>query len=231
MNGDVCLSYQKLEKKESLIIIIERNKFNKDTQVIQEFLKTFEQLNIPAIFFESKVKWIVDKYRNSTVKYTGIAYLDKWLWGALHIKYWPYITLRNSRLYKLWEIGRMLKKHKKMDSKREVVLVGRSFGAILATQASLMYPVSKIICLGYPFKSPSKQYEEPYRTYHLNKMSVPIFIAQGKQDQYGGEEVEKKYSFSPTTQISFFDTDHDFELDAEEKKRLTLQIKAFLEVS
>ena len=72
--------------------------------------------------------------------------------------------------------------------------------------------LKQIICLGYPFKNP-QQPDEPERYLHLSAINTPMIIIQGAQDEYGGLDVPERYMLSPRVELSFFDTDHNFNID------------------
>ncbi len=103
----------------------------------------------------------------------------------------------------------------KLGNKYEKYILGRSQGAIIASQIAEKYSVSKLFCLGYPFKNPERE-EEEYRTFHLKDLKTPTIIFQGLKDEYGNPISIKKYPLSNSIKIHFFDTDHGFSLPKED---------------
>jgi predicted alpha/beta-hydrolase family hydrolase len=91
---------------------------------------------------------------------------------------------------------------------RDVVLVGRSSGARLATRYATRHPVAGVICLGYPFRNPAAG-PELERYEHLAELTVPTLICQGWRDEYGGPNIFHDYAFSPTVRAHLFDGGHD----------------------
>lgn len=98
----------------------------------------------------------------------------------------------------------------KLPTGREVTIIGRSAGAILATQLADQFAIKKVICLGYPFKHPDKE-EESYRTEHLQHIIATTLIFQGENDVYGNVEQAKKYKLSSAIQLFSFETDHEYQ--------------------
>lgn len=93
----------------------------------------------------------------------------------------------------------------------EVHLLGHSAGAIAATLAADAPRVSRVICLGYPFRHPDRA-EEPGRTAHLAKLAKPVLILQGKNDVYGTATAAGRYALSPSVRVVPIDADHDYDL-------------------
>ena len=93
----------------------------------------------------------------------------------------------------------------------EVILVGRSSGARVITQAAEHPAVRdracRLICLGYPFRHP-KRPAEPERVRHLAGLTLPTLILQGRQDAYGGLNVLTDYAFSAQVRLEFLDAEH-----------------------
>lgn len=124
-------------------------------------------------------------------------------------------------------LSALLKKIKTFPKGTQITLIGRSAGAIIATKASLHFPIHQIICLAYPFKHPDGD-DEPYRYEHLVHVTTPTLIIQGKNDPYGGREVIEKYPMNLSTKIIFEDLDHDFQLTEKTRQRLIHLIKSKL---
>jgi predicted alpha/beta-hydrolase family hydrolase len=93
----------------------------------------------------------------------------------------------------------------------DVVLIGRSSGARVATLFACNYKVSAVVCLGYPFESPV-QGPDKDRFSHLADIKVPTLIVQGIRDNYGGLEVVDRYEFSNSVELYFIDAEHEFDL-------------------
>ena len=69
----------------------------------------------------------------------------------------------------------------------ELVLGGRSMGGRVATVAVAEgRPAAGVVSLSYPLHPPGKP--ENLRTEHWPEVSVPVLIAQGDKDRFGGPE-------------------------------------------
>lgn len=109
----------------------------------------------------------------------------------------------------------------------QVILVGRSSGARVASRYATDHPVAAVICLAYPFQ-PLGEPHDPDRVMHLAYISTPTLIFQGVRDRYGGEEVVAKYPMSDAVEIIFIDADHEFGLTPHVFNQVCSSIKTFL---
>ena len=117
---------------------------------------------------------------------------------------------------------------KSLGSDKRVVLLGRSSGGRVSTLIEDEPTVSKIVCLGYPFKHPEKGIEID-RVKHLESMQKPVLIVQGIRDTYGGADVLQVYRFSPTISVSLIDSDHNFNMSKDDLKNIAVNVKSFIE--
>lgn len=92
-----------------------------------------------------------------------------------------------------------------------IVLLGRSSGARLATWHASRHPVAAVIGLGYPFRNPSIG-SEPERYLHLADLTVPTLIFQGIHDEYGGSNVFSDYPLSPSVRVHLLNAGHPFDI-------------------
>lgn len=83
---------------------------------------------------------------------------------------------------------------------RDVVLVGRSSGARVATLLASRRQLRAVICLGYPFHPPDLVLQ-PERFAHLAELAVPTLIFQGMLDTYGGPEITERYRLSAAIRL------------------------------
>ena len=109
---------------------------------------------------------------------------------------------------------------------RDVILMGRSSGARLATWYAARHPVRAIICFGYPYRNPAAA-PEPERYRHLAELTTPTLICQGLQDEYGGSSIIADYPHSSAIQVHFLRTDHAFTLTSDAWDRLARTILEF----
>jgi predicted alpha/beta-hydrolase family hydrolase len=112
------------------------------------------------------------------------------------------------------------------EHRRDIVLMGRSSGARLATWYASRHQVGAVICIAYPFRNPTLG-TEPDRYLHLTELNVPTLICQGTQDDYGGSNVVNDYAFSPSVRVHFVRTDHNFNISVEAWDTLARTILEF----
>ncbi|WP_140886524.1 alpha/beta family hydrolase [Muricoccus nepalensis] len=111
-----------------------------------------------------------------------------------------------------------------------VVLVSRSSGCVLATQAAAKEAgrIAAIVCLAYPFRHPERP-PEPDRFLHLARLTVPTLILQGTRDNYGGAEVTRDYSVSNAVTFQVIDTDHELRMSPATWSEALTTIRQFLQ--
>jgi len=80
---------------------------------------------------------------------------------------------------------------------------------------------------GYPFKHPDHD-EEPSRTLHLSRVSKPFLIVQGEFDSYGSPKRALDYGLSPTTRVLSVESNHDYNVSAEQLARCRQWLNDFL---
>lgn len=94
---------------------------------------------------------------------------------------------------------------------RDVVLMGRSSGARLATWYASRHQVGAVVCIAYPFRNPAVG-PETDRFAHLAELKIPTLICQGVQDEYGGSNVFRDYALSSAIRVHLLRTDHSFNI-------------------
>ncbi len=109
----------------------------------------------------------------------------------------------------------------------ELYLIGRSAGALVATQLALEFPVKAVIALGYPFVHPTYG-SQKHRIDHLLTYPKPLIIMQGAQDEYGNSFQISQIPMSSFVQVNYLDTNHDFILDDREWGRFVSLIQRYL---
>lgn len=109
-----------------------------------------------------------------------------------------------------------------------VHLFAHSAGGIVSTLVADEPAVASVVCFGYPFKHPEKP-EEPARTAHLAKISKPLMIIQGDEDEYGTAHDALRYGLSDSTVLVPVTSDHDYDqLESEEYRRCLALVLALL---
>jgi hypothetical protein len=110
----------------------------------------------------------------------------------------------------------------------DLVIIGRSAGAIVASNLALEFPIKAVIALGYPFIHPDYGMQS-YRVKHLVHVQIPMFVFQGINDGYGNAEQVASIPFSATTHIIPLETDHAFILDKPTWLEFTNKLAEILE--
>jgi hypothetical protein len=111
----------------------------------------------------------------------------------------------------------------KLGTTKEIIIISRSAGGLIATKIADELNIKHIICLGYPFRHPEKE-EEPHRFMHLKNLNTPFLIIQGTNDPYGGSEIDTKYELAPTIELFFVETNHDFKTSGDDWKKAISKI-------
>ena len=109
----------------------------------------------------------------------------------------------------------------------EVILIGRSSGARVATLFACYHKVSAVICLGYPFQAPDQDPDED-RFRHLADIKVPTLVIQGVRDNYGGCEVVDRYKLSKSVELCFINVDHEFDLSSPALEEVINKVRLFI---
>lgn len=113
------------------------------------------------------------------------------------------------------------------EARRDVVLIGRSAGARVATVVAAEAPVAAIICLGYPFRHPEDE-PDPARVLHLADLATPTLIVQGLDDEYGGEATARATPLSPAIRLHFVGAGHALKLTPAAWDDAAAVMRAFL---
>lgn len=110
---------------------------------------------------------------------------------------------------------------------QSIVLFGRSSGARVSTLVSEQAGAAAVVCLGYPFRHPKRNYE-PERVAHLAHIKTPTLIVQGRSDEYGGEQEMATYQLSPAVKTRLVSGVHALRLSRAEWARTCRAIHDFL---
>ncbi len=109
---------------------------------------------------------------------------------------------------------------------RDIVLMGRSSGARLATWYASRHPVAAVICLAYPFRNPALE-PQPERYLHLTELRVPTLICQGFKDVYGGSNIFADYALSESVRVHLLQAEHEFNIGSDAWDTVTRVILEF----
>ena len=88
-------------------------------------------------------------------------------------------------------------------------------------------PIRHWICIGYPFQNPGRGVE-PERFFHLAGLKTPALIVQGTRDAYGAAEIAGKYALSPSIELLFIDSDHEYDIVERDWEKVLARIMDIL---
>jgi pimeloyl-ACP methyl ester carboxylesterase len=108
----------------------------------------------------------------------------------------------------------------------DVVLIGRSSGARVASTYAEGQNVAAVVCLGYPFREPGR-FLEPSRFLHLAETKTPTLVVQGVEDPFGGLDLTEHYALSPSVRVNFVGGAHEFHLSSGDWDAIAARIAGF----
>ena len=232
-----------------LLIIVGRDDFKKDDLIMEDLFNVLKENEYSIMWYEhigtstsrllTPLAWnnfnfneypFLSKCIRSLYKYRIPRRICKSLIILWYPRRWGF--MRKGFFHKTEQITERVKYIrifvKSLGEDKQIVLLGRSSGGRVATLVEDEKTVSKIICLGYPFKHPEKDIEID-RVKHLEYMQKPVLIVQGVRDEYGGADVLQTYPLSPTVSVSLIDTNHNFDMSKQDLKSMALNIKNFID--
>lgn len=214
-----------------VLVILGRENFRRDDPLVARLIAGFTAQNRTVARYQSEAV--------CTMRQINPGWIDAWprpvrralkaLLLLLHPTRWRHYSARYraetvSIAYQAQSLRELVRW---LGPEREIVLLARSASARVATRVADEVGVSKLVCLGYPFRHPDHG-DEPDRYAHLVHLRTPMLIVQGKTDSYGGIETAGRYQFAPGTCIEWVETGHDFDLDETEWERVRPLIDTFI---
>jgi len=207
-----------MPRKTHALLLVGRDDWQKDEALNQKLLTRLRKAPI-EIYWEDPAGAAIYRLRQLEQKTSGLPKGVKTFnlrilqlcYALFHPSYFSYLFRRkkqaigsrcNSLELRIRELG----------IADCVTLLSRSSGGRVSSLIADKMALKQIICLGYPFKHP-EQPDEPERYLHLSTINTPMLIIQGAQDEYGGLDVPERYMLSPRVELSFIDTDHNFNID------------------
>lgn len=200
--------------------------FEKSLAISEEILQ-INPLHRPSLLYGShhSENLIIVVGRASSQKPS--ASIDKIL-EQLHkngfsICFFPYNAAKSNS-----ENSAVLSAFLKSISSQSVFIVAHSAGGIISSLSESDPKIMKLVCFGYPFKHPHKDYELE-RTAHLKTVTKPFLILQGDADSYGTQKQAERYDLSDSIEIVEVTSDHSYnELSESDYKRCLDRISGFL---
>lgn len=241
--------YKDIPDSKDILVIVGRDDYKRDDSIMEKLFELLKEDNYSIVWYEhigtstarllNPFAWNnleIDKYPlfkkivSLLYKYKLPRRLCKLLIIVWYPRRWVYMT--PGFLVKTEQISERVKNLrvfiKSLGSDKRIVLLGRSSGGRVSTLIEDEPSVSKVVCLGYPFKHPDCGIEID-RVKHLESMQKPVLIVQGVRDVYGGADVLQTYRLSPTISVSLIDTDHNFNMSEGDLKSMALNVKSFIE--
>lgn len=215
-----------------IFLFIGRNNFLKDDLAIHTLMEALSEQEASLILYENEVTTIrrcmdpSGRHETLVPLIRKIANSFRLLKHPVHWKFFlPWHKRKISSF--AWQSESLAQFLSEFETEQEIIVFSRSAGGIISSQVADAKKISKLVCLGYPFRNPDKA-EQAERFSHLKDLKTPFLIFQGCRDAYGGEEVSKKYALSSSIDLRFLDTDHDFQLTPQEWKPLLQEIFDFI---
>lgn len=207
-----------MPRKTHALLLVGRDNWQKDEALNQKLLTRLRKTPI-EIYWEDPAGAVIYQLRQLEQK---ISALPAWIktfnlrivqlfYALLHPSYFSYLFRRKKQAIES-RCNYLEQRIRELGIADCVTVLSRSSGGRVSSLIADKMALKQIICLGYPFKHP-EQPDEPERYLHLSAINTPMLIIQGAQDEYGGLDVPKRYMLSPRVELSFFETDHNFNID------------------
>jgi uncharacterized protein len=241
-NGQIALQGDGANKK--IILLIGRSNTQKNSAPLSRLLSELQMEGYTLIWHQSKseatsellslkvqpcIKLIpnIEKYPNHLTSKI-IRKLIKALILLAYPSQWGYffpLKQQDSLCSKIKQYRTLLQN---LGVDKEITILAHSAGGRVASMLDTESNVKNLICFGYPFKDP-KSGEDPTRIRNLEIQQKPFLIIQGRNDEYGGEDILKRYQLSKSISIQFIEANHDYEyLSDESWEIVTRAIEDFL---
>ena len=215
-----------------VLLITERDDYKKDHHLMESLKKELTRGDYQVLFYrrqdEEDTPYLLDPEGKLATK---PVWLRRPLKAFTLLRYpsrWEYFVTWNSNKHSIKQHCRKLESFiKKLGTDKTIMILSRSAGGVIASRVADNLGITKLICLGYPFKHPQKPIE-PERFEHLARLRTPFLILQGTNDEYGGINIQTTYKLSPQISLVFVDTDHDFRVSESEWGKAIAHIKYFI---
>lgn len=94
---------------------------------------------------------------------------------------------------------------------KPLIIGGKSMGGRIASMLAAenkQLRIDGLVCLGYPFHAPGKP--DRVRTEHFSSIDIPVLIAQGERDPFGGTALLGEHALPPNFKVHWApDGNHD----------------------
>jgi hypothetical protein len=203
--------------KNNIILLVGRDNWQEDEALNLVLLNKLRKNNIEIIWEDPagdvihalrKIENIIGIFPKRIRRFNlRIAQI---LYGLLNPSYFFYLYKRKRNTV-LSRCNLLAKRICKLGIAGQTIILSRSSGGRVSSLIADQLGIKHIVCLGYPFKHPNHA-DEPERYVHLARLNSAMLIIQGIDDEYGGLEIEHKYVLSKKIKVSFFNTNHNFDI-------------------
>lgn len=213
------------------VILLSRENFRRDDQLVERLIRSFAQRSITVARYEPE-----DAVTTRLIDREYFDFLPlcvRQVLKAVQLLFFPlrwrhyslsYRERVNSFAYRTESLRELIAF---LGPGKEISLVTRSASGRLASRIADEIGISRLVCLGYPFRHPTEQ-PDPSRYSHLDRLQTPFLILQGRRDSYGGIDSAACYTLAPNTSLHWIDTDHDFAVSEEAWHELSAEIADFV---
>ncbi len=203
--------------KNNILLLVGRDDWQKDEALNLALLNKLRANNVEVLWedqaaevihflrkIESKISILPKRMRKLNLRIVQILY------GLLNPSYLVYLYKRkgNDVLSRCESLANTICKR---GIAAQTIILSRSSGGRVSSLIADELGIKHVVCLGYPFKHPDHG-DEPERYAHLAQLKTPMLIIQGVDDEYGGLEIEDKYVLSEKIEVSFLNTNHNFDI-------------------
>lgn len=214
-----------------MLLLVGRDNWQKDELLNQALLERLDRKQLEIVWedpaaeliyslrkFERKLPWLPTFLRRINLR------LFQLLYALMHPTYFQYLYCRKNQSIPS-RCNNLKKTIKTQGAGNNTVILSRSSGGRVSSLIADELNIKHIICLGYPFQHPAMG-DEPERYVHLADIKTPMLILQGVRDEYGGIESKGRYPLSPSIELTFVDTNHDFNISARDVRMIVNRIEA-----
>lgn len=204
----------------NVIFLVERDNWQKDERLRRDLLDGLRQCGVEIAWedpagnliyrlrrLEKKLAWLPRPIKNLNLRLAQVLY------GLTHWSYFQYLYNRKKESIPL-RCAHLKSTITRRGIADRTIILSRSSGGRASSLIADELKLKQVICLGYPFRNP-RLGDEPERYAHLGNLKTPMLIIQGSRDEYGGLDIQDRYALSPSIELFFVDTDHDFRVDDE----------------
>jgi len=147
------------------------------------------------------------------------------LYGLTHWGYFRFRRRLNGNFG--FRVENLRKQLRRIGNAKGISILSYSSGGRVCSLIADSFKIERLICIGYPFLNPEEG-ENPARYRHLADLKTPMLIIQGKQDPYGGSDLERSIPLSPAVELFFVDSTHDYRMDGRQWDAVLSKIEATL---